>query len=210
VISCDPSGEKYWAIGDWIYHPATESRYLVNLVRKEISAGQFLDYNPQAPNGEGYSGICEEWVQMGKKNGFPVDAVILEENACQRWFFRFEWSKQWLSSRRVKMEPHQTQGNKGDPELGVESLLPPQYEYGRVRLPGNRLDGSRATCMKMVDELTHWPEARTNDTVMMHWFFEYKLPKLMKQKLFRERPRTEEPNTPTWVRDLALPAYLSA
>lgn len=208
VISCDPSGEKYWSVQDWIYHPATETRYLVNLVRKPMTSGQFLDLN--STNGI-YTGLCEEWAQMGKKNKFPVDAIVLEENATQKWFFQFEWSRQWLSSRGVTMEPHQTQRNKADPELGIQSLLPPQYEYGRVRFPGNRLDGSRATIMKMVDELTHWPEARTSDCVMAHWFFEFKMPKLLKQKKFRDRPRTDSAALPPkWVQELTLPAYLSA
>ncbi len=67
--------------------------------------------------------------------------------------------------------------------------------HGRVRLPGKQNNPGRMAAMKLVDEVTKWPEGNTDDCVMAQWFFEYQLPNI-------HTPYVEPPQrfVPSWQR----------
>lgn len=189
VATADPSAANYWAIELWLYHPETEQRFLIDLVRRKMTAPEFLDYNA---NDAEFHGVMHEWQTASKALGHPISHWIIEQNACQRWLLQYEHTKRWMAKMGVSVVGHETARNKSDPELGVQSIAS-HYRFGRVRLPGTR--EGRAVVAPMVKELTTYPEGLTDDCVMAHWFFEWNIAKLSK-------PRNEEPpkmKRPGWL-----------
>ena len=75
----------------------------------------------------------------------------------------------------VNVIAHETHANKSNPDYGVQTLAP-HWRHGRVRLPGKQRDPGRLAAMKLVDEVTRWPDGATDDCVMAEWFFEVRLP----------------------------------
>ena len=79
VMTVDPSPTRYWAIEWWIYQPETEFRYLMDLERTTMEAGDFLDYNPATRQ---YTGLLNEWVDTSNQLGWPISHVVVEDNAA--------------------------------------------------------------------------------------------------------------------------------
>ena len=173
-MSVDPSPTQYWGITWWLYSPATELRYLVDLERRKMDAPDFLDYNELTKT---YSGLLEEWHETSKKMGIPISHVVVENNAAQRFLLQFRFVHNWTALRNCLIVPHTTHRNKSDPELGVQ-MLAPHYQHGRVRLPWKAHSEGRLKTMRFMEELTTYPDSRTTDLVMSHWFFENKLPQI--------------------------------
>lgn len=172
VVTTDPSPTKYWAIQWWIYQPSSGQCFLMDLHREKMQAPDILDFNAQTGR---YVGLMEEWAQRAKKLGFPIKYWVVEENAAQKFLYQYNHAQTWLRQWSIRLIPHQTNKNKADPELGVETLRS-DYEFGRMRLPGKR--GSEPTVLKLTYELTHYPDAFTDDQVMANWFLRYNLKKL--------------------------------
>jgi len=189
LVTADPSPTLFWAIEWWIFQP--ELRHLIDLRRKKMSAPELLDWNNAT---QSFVGILEDWWQVSNDQGAPIQVVIVERNAAQRFLLQYEHAQRWQQARQVRIMAHDTGLNKSDPKLGVQTLGP-LYRFGRIRLPGNRLDGSRARMMNLVDEVTKYPEGRTDDTVMAQWFGEWNWPKLY-------TPPKSQPYTftrPSWL-----------
>lgn len=195
VISTDPSGSAMWGHTMWAIDKKNGFRYLIAHKRERMQASDVLDYNPQTRE---FTGMLEDWTAAAKANGLPVSYWIIEQNAAQRWIYRYKFFELWSQTRGVTRVAHNTAVNKLDPERGVESTLPPIYRSGLVRFPGT--PSARAACLDFVDELTHfipgagkhlWP----SDLLMSQWFVEYKLPDLSTTTY--EGP-LEVP--PTWMR----------
>lgn len=176
VVSCDPSPTKYWSIQWWLFNEPTEQRFLLDLVRKSMDAPDFLDFNM---NDGHYTGLLEEWWQRSNDLGAPFTMLIVEANAAQRFLLQYDMFRKWAALRGVQVIPHQTHRNKSDPDFGVQAIAP-HYRFGRVRLPGKQGAGeaARIASMKLVDEVTRWPNAATDDCVMAQWFLEWNLPNL--------------------------------
>ena len=139
-----------------------------------MDAPDFLDWNQS--DGK-FSGLLDEWVDRAKDLGRPVTYIIVEQNAAQRFLLQYDHVKRWQSINGVNIVPHSTHRNKSDEDYGVQTLAP-QYRYGRVRLPGAVMDGSRKKIEPMVTELGTWPEGKTDDCVMAHWFLQWNAPRL--------------------------------
>ena len=73
---------------------------------------------------------------------------------------------------RVRQKDIVTHRNKTDEEYGVQ-MIAPSFKYGRVRLPGR--GPSRGYSMKLVDEVTRYPQASTTDLTMSTWFGQYQM-----------------------------------
>ena len=131
-----------------------------------MTASDFLDYNPDSGQ---FTGLLETWWQESFSQGRPITTLIVEENAAQRFMLQYNHFKKWSSLRRVNLVGHQTGRNKSDPKFGVQALSS-IYKFGQVRLPGNKLDGSRHSVSQLVKEVTEWPGGVTDDCVMSHWF----------------------------------------
>lgn len=174
VATADPSPTKFWSIQWWIYHPDTEQRFLMDLERRAMDAPDFLDWDY---NGSAFVGLMEQWQQRSKDLGRPITHWVFEANAAQRFVLQYDHAKRWQRKHAVNVIPHQTHRNKADVDLGVETIAP-HWRFGRVRLPGKQGNPGRIAAMKLVDEVTSWPDGGTTDCVMAQWFFEYQLPNI--------------------------------
>lgn len=194
IVSVDPSPTMFWAVQWWGFHPDSEQRFLLDMVRKKMDAPEFLDFN--YANGV-HTGLMEEWQARSEDLGAPISHWIVEANAAQRFLLQYDHVKTWLRKHRTAVVPHQTQRNKLDPEFGIQSIAP-QYRFGRVRLPQGsqyHADTSRLASLALVDEVTRWPEGRYDDCVMAQWFFEFHLPRLFP----RGKASTRRLPRPSWL-----------
>jgi len=172
VATADPSPTNFWSVQWWIYDPQSETRYLIDLLRKKMDAPDFLDWS--ASEGK-FVGVMEDWQDASRTLGFPISTWIVESNAAQRFMLQYDHVRRWRSLNDVDIIPHTTSKNKSDPNYGVETIAP-HWRYGRVRLPGKG-DG-KVVSMRLIDEVTKYPHGRTDDCVMAEWFFEWNLPNL--------------------------------
>lgn len=192
IVTADPSPTRFWSIQWWLFHPASEQRFLLDLVRQVMDAPDFLDWDQNTGK---FTGLLDEWWQRSVDVGAPITQVIAEANAAQRFILQYDHVRRWQALRKVSVIPHQTHRNKSDADFGVQTIAP-HYRFGRVRLPGRQGDGSRLTSLKLVDEVTRWPEGSTDDCVMAHWFLEWNLPRLARPGAPRGRPSRR----PSWAR----------
>lgn len=159
-------------------HHASGQFFLMDHVRKKMRAPELLDWDN---NNQQFVGLMEQWQLRSYDLGLPISHWIVEDNAAQRFLLQFEhvqrWQRKHASSSAVSVVAHQTHRNKSDPKYGVQSLGP-LYRAGAVRLPGKQMDGSRIASMKLVDEVTKWPEGSTDDCVMAQWFGTWNAPNL--------------------------------
>ena len=171
IVSCDPSPTRYWAITWWLYNEPSDQWFLIDLLRQGMDAPDFLDWNQ---NMGVFSGVMEEWQQTSRDKGIPITHWIVEVNAAQRFLLQYDHVRRWQAKNSVQIIPHTTHNNKTNPEFGVQ-MIAPNFQFGRVRLPGkvSRQAGvglGRAYAMKLVDEVTRYPQASTDDCVMATWF----------------------------------------
>ncbi len=194
VVTADPSPSKFWSVQAWLWHPATEQRFLIDHHRGAMTAPAFLDYDINTGT---FVGLLESWWQHYNRQGCPFRHVVVEQNAAQRFLLQYDHVKKWMALRGVAIIGHDTYGNKSDPDFGVQTVAP-HWQYARVRLPGNRSDVSRGRSMALVDEVTVYPDGRTDDCVMAEWFFEHTLQKFLKNQL----------NTPATPPRIAVPSWM--
>ena len=79
VVSVDPSPTKSWAVQAWAIHPASESYFLLDLYRGQLTLPEFL-YGEN----DSYSGKLEEFRQNFEDMGRPLQSVVFEKNVAQR------------------------------------------------------------------------------------------------------------------------------
>lgn len=190
VVTADPSPTKYWSVQWWIYQPATQLRFFMDMERRKMEASDFLDWNNARQE---FVGLMESWQRRSLALGVPISHWVVEQNAAQRFMLQYEHVTRWMQKWGVAIIPHDTYGNKSDPKLGVGAIAP-HWHYGRVRLPGRPFDKGRLMALKLVDEVTHYPDWATDDCVMAQWFFEWRLP-----WLYRERRDLGKQQRPTWM-----------
>jgi len=190
IATADPSPTNYWSIQWWIYHPESEQRFLIDLIRAKMDAPDFLDWLTDSKQ---YVGIMNEWQNLSESMGFPITTWIVEANAAQRFLLQYDYVKRWRSFHGVDIIAHTTSRNKSDATYGVETIAP-HYRFGRVRLPWK--NEGKILSMKLVDEVTHYPYGRTDDCVMAHWFFEWNLPNIYTPR----RPGGRGTWRPTWIK----------
>lgn len=181
-VAVDPSPTMFWSIQWWAYNQPTEQMFLLDLVRRKMDAPEFLDWQPATTT---FSGLAEEWQLRSEDRGIPISHWIVEANAAQRFLLQYEFVRQWMRVHRTLVVPHQTTRNKTDPEYGVQSIAP-LWRHGLVRLPtGTNLHGevARMASIALVDEVTRYPDSRTDDCVMAMWMGVFNL-----QRLFRRAP----------------------
>ena len=186
----DPSGSKFWALQWWVYHPATQQRFLVDVIRKKLRAPNFLGYTPSTKE---YTGIANDWVLRGEKTKFPIRWLIVEQNAAQRYLLQYQHVLEWARAHHVRIIPHDTYGNKTDPDYGVMALLRPLYKHGLVRLPGGDRQ-SKIQSQHLINEVTQFPGGVYEDQTMAQWFGENRLPSLVKRQEADKTPRQWRPD----------------
>jgi hypothetical protein len=192
VLSADPSPTRFWGVTWWVYVPASQHRYLVDIEQRRMEAPDFLQWNPESSQ---YEGLLEAWWKRSAKLKAPIKYVIVERNAAQRFLLQYEFVRRWAAKRGVSILGHDTHSNKTDPDRGVWTIGS-QYRFGRVRLPWGF--PARLKVQRLVDELIRYPEG-TTDLTMSHWMFEFNLPRLY---VPRKAPHREK--RPSWVGEYNL------
>lgn len=181
IITADPSPTKFWAIQWWLYVELDSDehlmgrRYLLDQIFKPMGANDFLDFDVMT--GE-YEGFLVEWEHRARKVNLPIQHLILEANAAQKFMSQYKFFKHWLSSHSIKLKSHHTHVNKLDAKMGVTTIRN-HYQFGRVRLPGTTT--GREVAKPLYDQVTNYPEYSYDDAVMAHWFLEYQLQHLVKR-----------------------------
>lgn len=99
---------------------------------------------------------------------YQIDYFIFEESTFLHWFKEDPFFEE--VQRRCRFIPHNTNRNKGDPELGFHSIAG-DFEFGRIRLPGGDEAGRRMAEM-IVAELLAYPRG-TYDLSMALWFIKW-------------------------------------
>lgn len=171
VITVDPSPTRYWSIQAWVYHPVSESRFLLDLHREKMEAPDFLDWSHHLGD---FTGLLEDWWHAFDRLGIPLGWVIVEKNAAQRFMLQYDHFHRWMRKRSVQLVAHETHRNKSDSDYGVQ-MIGPKWRDAQVRLPGKQKNPGRMAAMRLVDEVTRYPHTATDDCVMGEWFFEHNL-----------------------------------
>lgn len=199
IATADPSPTNYWAIEWWIVRidPAQGpvERYLIDLHRHKMGANDVLDWKNETQK---FSGLMDEWQARSVDLAAPITHWIVEQNAAQRFMLQYEHTHRWMRHWNVSIIGHETHRNKSDPKYGVQTIAS-QYKHGRVRLPYRWDTEARLTVQKLTDELTRYPNGRTDDCVMANWFLEWNLPRLVKH----DEPEDELPSRPSWLKAVA-------
>lgn len=193
MVTLDPSVSNYWAMQWWVVDPVTELRYLVRLERRAMQAPDFLEFNLTEKK---FTGFLELWYQYSVALGCPISVVIVEAVAAQHYLLQYDFVHKWQVLRGVRIIPHTTTGkNKLDENFGVWTIAQP-WEAGKVRVPW--AGKGRLSSIKLVYEVTHYPDAETDDCVMSQWFGEYHLPELLRRAVRDEQQKTTKP-MPEWL-----------
>ena len=193
VATADPSPTNYWSIQCWLYHPESNQRFLLDLIRSKMEAPEFLEYNYN--QGE-FTGVMEEWQRLSTSLGCPIQVWIVEQNAAQRFMLQYDHFKRWRQINGVEIIPHNTTSNKSDANYGVTTISQ-HWRFGRVRLMGK--GEGKVRSMKLIDEVTRYPHGRTDDCVMAEWFFEWNLP-----NIFLPQTTAVKAWRPNWVKKTQL------
>lgn len=199
IATVDPSPTKMWALQWWIHAPnASNQSFLMDLERRAMPANELLDWN--ANDGRFY-GLMEEWQQRSVKLGWPIKTWIVEVNAAQRFLLAYDHVRRWIAARSTAIVPHTTSVRKLDEDKGPW-IVRDHFRYGRVRLPGRnnvRPSMARVQSMKLVDEVTRYPNAGvTDDQVYACWFYFANLPKYS-----RSVPIETTEQVPGWLEGYA-------
>jgi hypothetical protein len=164
VVAVDPSPTRYWGITWWLYNQPSDQWFLIDLEKRGMDAPDFLDWSQ---NSNSYTGLMNEWQETSRAIGIPITHWIIERNGAQRYLYAYDFTKRWMSRNSVEIIPHDTHRNKTSEEFGVQ-MIAPNFKFGRVRLPGK--GPSRGYSMKLVDEVTRYPQSSTTDLTMSCWF----------------------------------------
>jgi hypothetical protein len=166
LLSVDPSPTNYWGIGWWIMYPKEHLYELVELYRRRMGSQEWL--SKDMTTGE-FSGLVEEIRVRSVRLGHPLDTVVIEINAAQKFLIAQPHVQEWSRIYGVTLLPHITSPfTKTTSEHNVTSIAD-FFRQGRVRLPYGDLEGRQAT-NNLKKELVQWPEGQTDDLVMMTWF----------------------------------------
>ena len=194
-VTVDPSPTKWWSIQWWVVRCVDgqpQERYLMDLERRyNMPADELIDWNNAT---QAFGGLMEDWQDRSVSLGWPIKRWIVERNGAQRFLLQFEHVRRWQQKWRVDIVPHETGANKANPDYGVKSVAG-VWKYGLIRLPGKQKTRARFTSLKLVEEVTHWPEWSTDDCVMAHWFSEWHLPNMTP----RSKPIPRQAR-PSWLK----------
>lgn len=174
LATVDPSPTKWWAIQWWAYAPnAGNQLFLLDLLRKKMGGNELLDWDL---NNAMHYGVMEDWQQRSVDLGLPITHWVVEANAAQRFLLQYQFVSAWQRKWLVNVMPHQTTLRKLDADLGLD-MVKDWWRFGRIRLP-NKGQDARLASLKLIDEVTRYPKAMTDDQVLAHWFAVLHLPRI--------------------------------
>lgn len=171
LLSIDPSDSHYWALEHWLVY-ADEMQVLLRGERSVLKVHELL-YSPTPGT---YTGKLEDYWQASLAKGVPYAYLVYEMN-IQKALPEMPYFNDWAASRNVVHIPHDTHRNKTDPDSGVE-MLGQLYREAKIDLPYDGID-ARIFSDQFRREACAWPEGRTDDLIMAHWFPNHKLQNLI-------------------------------
>lgn len=200
AVTVDPAAGNWWAIEWWALEPEEMYRFLIYGKRAQLAAGGdegFIDWNPDQQR---HVGVMEELQQRSIELGHPIKLWIVEQVSAFKYLFQNHAYQTWRRKYPdVEVIPFETQRNKTDKDFGLEALLKMPYKTGRKRLPRKHGDLEALNYLRSkINELTKWPYAATDDTVMADWFFEHHI----------ERVKELAGDSELEIEGLQVPAYL--
>lgn len=164
VVSVDPSPTKYWGISWWIIDPPTYE--LVELYRRKMGSEEFLSEDADTRI---LSGLIEEIRVRAVDLGHPIEALIIEINAAQRYLMSQPHVQRWATAHDVSLMPHLTSNvTKNTAEMNLTSISD-FFRQGLTRLPYGDEEAKHAVTL-LRRELLTWPDGQTDDLVMTTWF----------------------------------------
>jgi hypothetical protein len=170
----DPAAGNWWVREWWALQPETEHAYLIHGKRGKIQAGAFLDWDNREQQ---FVGWMHETQMRSIELGHPIRIWIIEAKAAHKYLFQFEHYRRWrVAFPDVTVIAHQTNVNKNDPELGVEAILPTRYKTGMKHLPKKPGVDVLNYLRVKEKELTTYPFAEADDTVLADWFGDWNIP----------------------------------
>ncbi len=164
-ITVDPSPTEFWAVIWWLYDPDTDRRYIINMWRQRMNPENFLSLDLDSFE---FSGLIPNITEMANDMGIPIQHVIVEVNAAQRWLLSQPHVHRWIEATNQVFVPHTTSMNKRDPKFGFESIGD-QFRQGAIRLPMGTPE-ARMRMGFLIQEAINYPEYDTDDTLMAVWF----------------------------------------
>lgn len=199
-VAVDPSAGNWWVAEWWALQPESRHNYLIQGRRKKLQASQFLDWNNEKQE---FSGWMHEMQVESYTMGHPIRVWIIEAVAAHKYLFQFEHFRRWRGLfPNVVVVAHQTQMNKIDPELGVEGLMPNRYRTGMKHLP-KKPGIEQLNYLRVKEkELTSYPFADTDDTVMADWIGEWNLDRIITsgRRDLGDEPRVDFRTMPAYLR----------
>lgn len=164
-VTVDPSPTEWWGIIWWLYDPATDNRYIIDLHRRRMNPEDFLSMDLDSYE---FSGLIPDMHRQALALGIPLTHVLVEVNAAQRWLLQQPHVQRWMQATGVRFLPHTTTINKQDPKYGLESIGD-FFRQGKVRIPWKDI-ASRNRTQILIDEGLQYPEGDTTDVIMSTWF----------------------------------------
>ena len=151
---------------------STGKRYLVDsLAVRQMKAPQMKDQ-------------LLEWTDR-----YPIYEWRVESNGVQSQLVQYDVElTQALAKRGVRVVPHQTHGNKWDPQFGVESIAP-LMETGLFSIPWGNAPSTQVF-QPLIEEMIAFPMGTVSDRVMSLWFADLGCRDLLKRAhlpMFHER-----------------------
>ena len=166
VLSIDPSPANFWGVTWWLGFPSKHKYELMEVHRKRMGSEQFLSID--LDTGE-FSGLAEDIRVKAADSGHPLQVMIVEVNAAQKFLLAQPHVQRWSINHDITLMPHSTGINKADPEFGVTGIAD-FFRQGAIRLPYGD-SHARLALRPLTHELVTWPEGKTDDLVMSTWFF---------------------------------------
>lgn len=159
VMSLDPSPTKYAGliVADIFHNPNYFDCRIIEITREKMRVRDMIQH-------------LERVVET-----YEPDYFVFEQNAAQRWLLQDESIDRL--KRRVRIVPHNTGKNKGDPALGVESLSM-DFEFGRIRMPYGDAE-ARSMSELLIQEALTYPQGLTDDLLMALWFIKFNYSRLV-------------------------------
>lgn len=169
VLSIDPGVKRFHGLSVWDvpYIPMSEAYY-----------GQLVEAKHwQGPQ----KSIVEELERCVRD--YRLDYIIMEKVSFTEWL---EGDPVYQElKKKVRIIPHTTGKNKGDPERGIESMSR-EIEMGRIRLPYGDDKGKRMSQL-FEDEANVWPFGDHDDVLMTGWFVKWNWRRLIPQGALETR-----------------------
>lgn len=165
VLSVDPSPSEWWGLTWWVMRPEDHRYEVVSAWRVRMSSEAFLSADMHTME---FSGLAEQIRLQSIAAGHPIQALILEVNAAQKFLLAQPHVQLWSERYAIQLMPHTTSINKADPVYGVTGTAD-FFRQGAISLPYGDVD-ARQIVAKLTRELGSWPEGDTDDLVMSVWF----------------------------------------